>query len=143
MEVDEEADGQAHELEVRDELGFVDGEEAVHGFELEDHTALHEEVEAVTAVEGETFVAERDGELTLDVRAAEGELMREAVLVRGFEQPRPEVAVDLDASADDGFRNPIPPPFLPSSLFNLRAFISGLLPPFLPSSLFIPSDIIG
>lgn len=167
VEVDEESDGQAQEFEVGDELGFVDGEEAVHGFELEDDMAVDDEVETVAAVEGEAFVGEGERNLTLDVKFAQGELMREAVLVGRFEKSRPQVAVDLDAGADDGLRNPLPPPFLRFSLFhfrvvgatspevaseslpnpipspflpvNLRAFPPPLLPPILPSSLFNPS----
>jgi hypothetical protein len=111
-----------HELEVGDELGLVDGEQMVHGFDFEDDEAFHHEVEAVAALEGEAFVAQRDGNLSLDAETAQAELTREAALVRRLQKPGSEVAVNLDASADDDVRKPLPPPFLRSSLFHFRVF---------------------
>src|SRR5512138_878636 len=98
----------------------MDWEEVFHGFDFEDDTSCHHEVEAVATVEVEAFVAKGDGELALEVEAAECELMREAVLVGGFQKAGSEVAVNLDASADDGLRNPIPSLFLCFSLFHFR-----------------------
>jgi hypothetical protein len=142
------------ELEVGDELSFVDRQEVFHCLDFQDHGVLHHEVEAVCAVEGKALVTNRDRKLTLDAKSAQDELMREAVLVRRLQKPRPEVAVNFDASADDGFRKPFPPPFLRSSLFHFRVIGTACwevashtsdLPipsPTLPSSLFIPSGLI-
>lgn len=148
MEVDEEADGQAEELEVGDDLRLMDREQSFDSFDFDDHAVLHHDVEAVAAVEGEAFVVKGDGELTLEAEFTQRELMRQAVLVRGLEKPRPEVAVDFDASTDDELRNPIPPPFLRSSVFHFPvvgapgcevASLPDPMPspsPFLRSSLF-------
>ena len=63
IEVDQEARSEVGEFQVGEDLGGVDGEELVDGFEFHQDFVVDDEVGAETTIEGEVFVA--DGDLFL------------------------------------------------------------------------------
>ena len=85
VEVDEECCVDPRELEVRDHLGFVDGQKALHGLELDEDLVLDDEVHTVSAVEAQAFVVDRKRALSLEAKLAQRQLAAEARFVGRLE----------------------------------------------------------
>ena len=68
MEIDEEAKRQARQAQVRDDLGFMHWKEPFHRFDFHDQAPFHNEIEAISALDGETFVLQGDGQLPLEAK---------------------------------------------------------------------------
>ena len=119
VEIDEQPDRQLRELQIGDDLSLVYREKMLDGLDLEDQLVLHHEVEAVAAIEIDALVSHRDRNLTSCAKSTQGQLLRQAVLVSRLQQAGAEVAVYLDARADDLPRELILSPCLRSSLFHI------------------------
>jgi len=72
-----------------DQLCLMYGLQSLDCFDFYDELVLHNEVKAVAASQSHTLVLDRQGFLALKAYASQVELMREKLLVRGFEQPGP------------------------------------------------------
>src|SRR4051812_41026881 len=81
VEVHQESDATAGELQVREELGLVDRADLVDGLQLDDHLALDPEVDPVSAVDPHSSVDDRQLQLLLDGQAPLPELEEQAALV--------------------------------------------------------------
>ena len=101
VEVQEQAAGEARELEIGDQLSFVDGSEGINALDLDDHPSFDQEVDAVAAVELDAVVDNRKRDLALNAQAGFGEFVAQTHLIGGFEQARAESAVNSDRAADD------------------------------------------
>ena len=60
VEVDEEGRSEVGEFQIGEDLGGVNGEELVDGFQFDKDFVFDDEVGTETAFESETFVGERD-----------------------------------------------------------------------------------
>jgi hypothetical protein len=81
----------------------MDGQQPVDCLDLHDEGILYDEVEPVAAIERDALITQRHGTLPLDPQPAKLQFVGQAQLVRGFEQPRPEVSMHLNARAEDDF----------------------------------------
>jgi len=107
VEVKEESDVAARELEVRQQLRFVKRGQTAHGLDFEDDLVLDQDVEAIPAVDEESVVADGLWLLALDMETASSQLEAQARLVGRLKEPRPERTVDLDCRSDDLLRKRI------------------------------------
>ena len=125
VKVDEQANGESHELEIRNDLRLVNRKQALNRLDFEDQAALHHEVEAISPVEGKALVVQRNLDLAVCAQSAQAKLVRHATLVSRLQEPRPEVTVDLDACGDDPSGQFIQPLLLCSSLFHFWVLGAG------------------
>jgi hypothetical protein len=72
IEVDEERRAEVGEFQIGEDLGGVNGEELVDGFQFDKDSVFDDEVGTETTFEGETFVGERDFLLRDDLKAGLG-----------------------------------------------------------------------
>jgi hypothetical protein len=85
VEVHEEANGVAGELQVGDDLSFMNWKELLDRFDLQDQKALHEHIDPISTVEREPLVAERNFDLPVDFQLSDGELVDQAAFIGGLE----------------------------------------------------------
>jgi hypothetical protein len=76
VEVDEEADWDRCEAEVRDDLSFVDREELIDCLEFENELPFDNEVETVGRSEFDTFVLHRNRLFVFERQATQKEFLR-------------------------------------------------------------------
>lgn len=79
----------------------MNGQEALHGFQLDNHAILHHDIQAVTAIETDRFIDHRQRHLTLKHYAILRKLMTEAFLVSRFQQAWTQVPVNFDGEANN------------------------------------------
>ena len=65
-------------------MSFVDGQEALHGLQLDDQFGVHDEVHVVVAFEPDALVADGQGLLTLEIQAPQRQLVRQASTAKVF-----------------------------------------------------------
>jgi len=65
---------------------------------------VHDQVHPIGAVERQPLVRERDGDLATERNASKSQLVAKARLISRFQEPGPELAVNLDASSDHSVR---------------------------------------
>ena len=91
----------AGKLEVREQLSFMDRLDVGYGLELDDYLALHEQVDAITTIDPDALVADRQCLLTFGVQLSLSQLVDQAGFIRRLQQPRPQRTVYLNRGADD------------------------------------------
>ena len=121
VEVEEEAESEPGRAKVRDQGRSVVFVEVLDGLELDDHAALNQEVKAVVP-EISTLVAERNRDLTFELKPPQLQLDRESLLIDPLEKPRPQPTVDLDGCPNHSSR--------PLRSFHAQTLRSSALPRF-------------
>ena len=101
VEVDEEADAEATEFQVGQQLGFVSRDEFFDGFDFQHDLFLNHEIEAVTALEVHAFILNGKLDFLPKPDPLQVKLAGQATLVGGLEEPRPEQAVDFYGRSND------------------------------------------
>lgn len=86
------------------------GGEAVHSLDLHDHLPLHNEVEAVPAIQTDLAVGRRQAPLSFHAQTPLSQLEGETALVGGFEETGPKRTMELNRGFDDPIREPIKVP---------------------------------
>jgi hypothetical protein len=122
VEVDEQPDVQARQLQVRQHLRLMDRQKVIDGLELQHELLFDNDVESVTAIEHDPLVDHRQRPLPRKAQACERQLVAQAFFIGGLQEPRTEVAVDLDARAEDPLRQIPQSPALPVSLIHPRVY---------------------
>lgn len=79
----------------------MNGQQLRGGFHFDNDASLDHEVEPIAARDAQALVNEGQAALMLEAYTAERELVREAQAICGFEQTGSQLAMDLDACADD------------------------------------------
>ncbi len=79
----------------------MDRQNPFDGFQLNDHFIIHDHVDLVSTLELQSFVRDREIHLAREWQSAKMQFVAEALLISGFEQSRPDLAMDLDRRADD------------------------------------------
>jgi hypothetical protein len=101
VEVDQQADALPGELEIRVELRLVDAKESIDRLEFDDYLVGDEEIDSEPHVDGLILVLEGETELAGEWDFADGEFVREARFIRGFEQPGSERRVHFERGGKD------------------------------------------
>jgi hypothetical protein len=104
VEVEQEADGQPRELQVRQELRPVNGQDAFRRLYFHHHGPIDHEIHPIARIEVEVLEPKRCGYLPLNVVATLDEQVFEARLVGGLQKTWPEGSVDNERSVQDGVR---------------------------------------
>jgi hypothetical protein len=81
IEVQQQACSQAGQAKVGKDLDFMKRQQLLYGLQLDEHRAFHDQVRAVTAVEGYAFVSHWDASLPFKPKSIQCDLMTEAVTV--------------------------------------------------------------
>ena len=97
----------AGELEIRDQLRFVDCSEAVDRLQLDRDGILNDQVKTVSGFQFDLAVDDRQGLLAFDLQTPLRNLECKARLVSRLQQTRPERAMHLDCGANNIVRDPI------------------------------------
>ena len=92
----------------------MDWQQALDRLDFYDELLHHDEVHPVATSERDSLVTDGQGSLSPKAQTDLPKLIRQALLVCGFEQPRPELPMYLDAGADHEPRA-IPKFFRPST----------------------------
>ncbi len=71
----------AGQLEVGQQLGFMDWSDPIDRFELDDDLAIDEQVESIAAVDEDIFVDDGQRRLSLKIQPALGELLHQASFI--------------------------------------------------------------
>jgi hypothetical protein len=79
---------------------FMDGSQALNRLELYNNSAADQKVHSVATLEFHIFVNDRHWLLSLHCYPAQSEFLRKAFLVRRFEQPWTEKAMNLNRCTD-------------------------------------------
>lgn len=69
------------EFHIGEQLGFVDTEQAFHAFEFEDYLMVHQNINAISAVQSKSLVFHRKRMLQKEGNTLEFQLVGEALLV--------------------------------------------------------------
>jgi hypothetical protein len=110
VKIEEQTNVHAAELEVRQNLGFVDRGELVHGLQLDDYTVFHEQIDPVADVDPDAVVQDRLDEFRQDLQAAFAKLVNKAALVCAFQKSRAKRGMNFHHGVDDLTRNLIDVP---------------------------------
>ncbi len=83
----------------------MDRQQLVDGLDFHDHRVLDHQIHAVSAVQLDAFVLDRQVNLPFETEAQLTQLIAEAFLVSRLQQARAQVPMDLDRRADDHLRS--------------------------------------
>ncbi len=75
--------------------------DAVNGLELQDHRVLYKKVEALTHLKPLALVLDWEVHLSFECYSSQCELVGQALLIGGLEQPRAQRPVDFDGRTDN------------------------------------------
>ena len=94
VEIDQESQRAATQLEMRDQLGLMDGQERIHGLELRDDPVFDQEVDSVAHVQTNTLKLNRNRQLTGYLKPLVREHMGDARLIGALQKPWTQRSVD-------------------------------------------------
>jgi hypothetical protein len=69
------------QLQISKELGFMDSEDTLNAFQLEDYDILDDQIKAIAAVEGNAFVDDWYGDLSLKPQTSQVQLMAQTLFI--------------------------------------------------------------
>ncbi len=101
MNVDEQADGNACELEVSKNLSIVSGQQFFNALQLYDYAILDDQVRAIPEFQPATLVNDGQAHLTAEREPTKLKLEAEAFFERRLQNHRPQLGMDLDRRSDD------------------------------------------
>ena len=101
MEVNHESDGQVGEPQIRQRLRKMDRQHSVDRLHFDDDGTLHQQIEAIHAIQRDSLVDQWDTLLSEKPNPAVRQFVLQAGRVGGFEQARPQQAVNFDSGRDD------------------------------------------
>jgi hypothetical protein len=81
----------------------VNGQQLLDGLDLHDHRIVHEQVNAISAVQSHSFVSNRNFDLPLQLSTTNENLATQALLVRRFQKSWTKSPVDFDRRSDHQF----------------------------------------
>ena len=79
----------------------MDWLDSSHRLEFDNHLSLHQEIDAVAAIDADPLVGHGERFLSFDGHAPLEQLMDQACFVRGLQQTRTKGGVHLDGGPDD------------------------------------------
>jgi hypothetical protein len=104
VEVDQQADMACTEAKVRQELGFVQRQDALDRLEFQNHLIVHDDVGDVAAVEQDFVVTHGERYLATERYGGAVDLVAETQFVYGLEPTRTEATMHPHREADDRVR---------------------------------------
>ena len=74
----------------------MEARHSLHCLHLNDHRIRNQKVEAVSCVEAQSFVFDRQADLASNREPSSGQFVGEAMFIGGFQQARTQRAMNLD-----------------------------------------------
>jgi hypothetical protein len=103
IEIDEQADLPPAELQVSQQLRFMQGLESVYSFQLNDEGVVYQKVQTISAIQVDFAITDWKGHLPLKRDPQVPQLMTETDLIGRFHKPWPKGPMDIDRRSDDPF----------------------------------------
>ena len=100
VEVHQEAEAVAGELQIGQHLRLMNRRGRIDGFDLDDDGVPHEEVDAIARVEFDIALHDGQHDLSRHGAAAARQLIGETMLISRFEQPWPQRGMDTKPRVD-------------------------------------------
>jgi hypothetical protein len=107
VEIDQETNRAAGELEIRENLCLMDHSQFLYGLQLDDHSVFDQQVNPVTAIESHPLVNHWQFLLLFHLEPLLPQFVGEARVIGRFEQPRSKRPMNLDRSPDDSLCDPV------------------------------------
>jgi len=101
--VEQEAELEVCNFEIRQQLGLMNRQKFFHGFVFNDHHLIHRHVDSEAQVNFDFLIRHREWHFTGHHMAGFFKVVGEALLVDGFQQPGAECLVHVNGEVDDGF----------------------------------------
>ena len=101
VEIDEQTYFAPGESEVGEQQRLMHGLKRFHGLQLNNDFPRHHEIQAVTTVDTDALVFQRQWQLLLKRKSSQREFSRSTGLISRFEQARPQRAVYLNQGPDN------------------------------------------
>lgn len=102
MKVDEQPRLETADLQICDQLSFVDWKQSPDSLCFDDELIIDDEIESISGIYDDALVVQRQRLLPLDGESASNELVAQALLVGRFQQPRPELPMHLHTCPNHG-----------------------------------------
>jgi hypothetical protein len=93
VEIDEKADGFATQFQVGEQLSFMNRQNLFDALQLKNDLFLDNQIQAVAAVQFDSFVVYRHVNLTPKADSSQVELMAHALFIRRFQKSGTEVTM--------------------------------------------------
>jgi hypothetical protein len=100
IEIQEQSNRESQDTHVREQLGFVQSDEALDALDFDDDAILDNEVWSIFP-NHMSLVQNWNRNLPLVMKASRCELETKRPFIRRLHQSRAELSMDLDAAADD------------------------------------------
>ena len=101
MEVDKQANGSAAQSQIGEQLGFVHRGRSGHRFYLDNDDVLHQQIDAVTGINVDTLIRDRQRDFSLVPEAPEIQFSTKARAIGAFQEASTESCVNVHRRADD------------------------------------------
>ena len=96
LPVNEEADGTSAQLEIGKQLGSMDGMYPIDSFVFDEYAFINQEIGAISTIEHDVFVADRNRIFRVDIHPAQAEFIHQAPPINGLQQPWPKRCMDCN-----------------------------------------------
>lgn len=101
IEIQQKPDLFPAQLQIGNQLGFMERNHFLHGFQFDDDCVFNEDVDAVTNVEFHLVVNHRQTYLAESFKPAFSKLINQAGFISRFQKPRPEARMNLNGRSND------------------------------------------
>ncbi len=92
------------QLEIRKQLRLVNRKDVFYALQFQNYSILNNQVEAITAVQLDAFVLDRQRYLALKSKIPQVKFATQTLLVSRFEQARTKRTMHFDGRSDDLLR---------------------------------------
>lgn len=101
VEVQQQSDLLAAQLQIRDQLRFMERDHFLDGFEFNDHTVFNKNVDPIADIQFHLVINHGQSHLTQRFKPSFAKLINKAGFISRLQQPRPEATMHLNPSRDD------------------------------------------
>ena len=101
IEVDEQTELTASQLQVSQHLSNVDVCESLHGFNFDYYFAFDQKIQSISHITGGIFIDQRKPKLSLKFNSSQLEFTRKGSFVCRFQETRAKCLMDLEGGSDD------------------------------------------
>ena len=86
----------AAQLEIGKQLGSMDGMDGIHSFVFDEYAFLNQEIDPVSTIKHDLFVADRNRIFSVDIQSTQAEFIHQATPIYGLQQSWPKRCMDCN-----------------------------------------------
>jgi hypothetical protein len=101
MKIEEQSNSLVCQLEVGQELGFVNRGDPLDSPDLDNHQACHKQINPITDIDSVITIHDGQRQLPLNLNPSTRQLKRQAAFMCRLKQARTECGMDLHRGVDD------------------------------------------